>query len=63
MSRATRPYSAPGVQLAISGQPTLTACGTARPASPVSVFAEDFSLLLRSPRRMRIARSKIRVLS
>jgi hypothetical protein len=27
------------------------------------VFAEDFSLLIRTPRRMRIARSKIRVLS
>lgn len=40
-----------------------TAAGTARPASPVSVFAEDFSLLIRTPRRMRIARSKIRVLS
>lgn len=37
--------------------------GTALPSLPVSVFAEDFSLLLRAPRRMRIARSKIRVLS
>ncbi len=41
----------------------LAAAGTARPSSPVSVFAEDFSLLIRTPRRMRIARSKIRVLS
>ena len=41
----------------------LVAAGTARPSSPVSVFAEDFSLLIRTPRRMRIARSKIRVLS
>ena len=41
----------------------LVAAGTARPSSPVSVFAEDFSLLIRTPRRIRIARSKIRVLS
>ena len=41
----------------------LVAAGTARPSLPVSVFAEDFSLLIRTPRRMRIARSKIRVLS
>ena len=41
----------------------VVAAGTARPSSPVSVFAEDFSLLIRTPRRMRIARSKIRVLS
>jgi len=41
----------------------LAAAGIARPSSPVSVFAEDFSLLIRTPRRMRIARSKIRVLS
>lgn len=40
-----------------------TAAGTALPAAPVSVFAEDFSLLIRTPRRMRIARSRIRVLS
>lgn len=44
-------------------QPPLEAAGTARPAQPQSVFAEDFSLLIRYPRRMRIARSKIRVLS
>ncbi len=41
----------------------LVAAGTARPSSPVSVFAEDFSLLIRTPRRLRLARSKIRVLS
>ena len=41
----------------------LVAAGTARPSSPSSVFAEDFSLLIKTPRRMRIARSKIRVLS
>jgi hypothetical protein len=29
----------------------------------VSIFAEDFSLLIRRPRRMRISRSKIWVLS
>lgn len=44
-------------------QPPLAAAGTARPALPVSVYAEDFSLLIRSPRRMRIARSRIYVLS
>lgn len=47
----------------LKSQPSLAACGTARPSLPVSVFAEDFSLLIRTPRRMRIARSKIRVLS
>lgn len=41
----------------------LVAMGTPRPALPVSVFGEDFSLLIRTPRRMRIARSIIRVLS
>jgi hypothetical protein len=41
----------------------LMAAGTARPSLPVSVFAEDFSLLIRTPRRMRITRSRIRVLS
>jgi len=41
----------------------LAVAGTARPSSPVSVFAEDFSLLIRTPRRYRLARSKIRVLS
>lgn len=34
----------------------LVAAGTARPALPVSVYAEDFSLLVRRPRRLRIAR-------
>ena len=43
--------------------PSAFAMGTARPSQPVSVFAEDFSLLIRTPRRMRIARNKIRVLS
>lgn len=47
----------------IPTMPSLMVAGTARPASPVSVFAEDFSLLIRTPRRMRIARSVIRVLS
>ncbi len=46
-----------------TSMPPLAAAGTARPSSPVSVFAEDFSLLIRTPRRIRIARSKIRVLS
>jgi hypothetical protein len=44
-------------------QPPLAAAGTARPSSPVSVFAEDFSLLIRTPRRIRIARGRIHVLS
>lgn len=44
-------------------QPPLSAAGTPRPAKPVSVFAEDFSLLIRTPRRFRLVRSKIRVLS
>jgi hypothetical protein len=38
------------------------AVGTPRPALPVSVFAEDFSLLIRTPRRMRIARNRILIL-
>lgn len=44
-------------------QAPLEVAGTARPALPVSIFAEDFSLLIRTPRRMRIARQRIRVLS
>lgn len=51
------------VKKASTSMAPLAAAGTARPSSPVSVFAEDFSLLIRTPRRMRIARSKIRVLS
>jgi len=51
------------VKTASTSMAPLVAAGTARPSSPVSVFAEDFSLLIRTPRRMRIARSKIRVLS
>lgn len=49
-----------------SPRPTMPgafAIGTPRPSLPVSVFAEDFSLLIRSPRRVRITRSRIRVLS
>ncbi|GEM_PF-5165776 len=41
----------------------LAAAGTARPSSPNSVFAEDFSLLIRTPRRLRQARSRIDVLN
>jgi hypothetical protein len=37
------------------------AAGPARPALPVSVFGEDFSLLIRR-RRLRIARRRIYVL-
>ena len=44
-------------------QPSLMCAGTARPSAPVSVFAEDFSLLIRTPRRFRLVRSHIRVLS
>jgi hypothetical protein len=40
----------------------LACIGYPRPSRPVSVFAEDFSLLVRRPRRLRIARSIIRVL-
>lgn len=36
--------------------------GTPRPAKPVSVFAEDFSLLVRAPRRLRLKRGGIVVL-
>ena len=65
----SRSYSKKSLQLSTSvktkpmSMAPLAAAGTARPSSPVSVFAEDFSLLIRTPRRMRIARSKIRVLS
>lgn len=41
----------------------LARAGLTRPALPVSVLAEDFSLLVRAPRRMSISRGKIRVLS
>lgn len=62
--KAVRKASSEAVPIpAISGQPALAACGAARPAQPMSVLAEDFSLLIRSPRRMRIARNRIRVLS
>ena len=63
MRRSRKACSAAPEVLAVEGQPAWAACGTARPALPVSVFAEDFSLLIRTPRRMRIARSSIRVLS
>ena len=65
----SRSYSKKACPPCVSVKPVCTsmaplvAAGTARPSSPVSVFAEDFSLLIRTPRRMRIARSKIRVLS
>jgi hypothetical protein len=38
------------------------AAGSARPAKPSTVYAEDFSLLLRI-RRLRIKRGVVRVLS
>lgn len=40
-----------------------TSAGRTQPASPHPVFAEDFSVLVRAPRRLRLARSTIRVLS
>ena len=61
-SKKALPLSASAKTESTSMAP-LAAAGTARPSSPVSVFAEDFSLLIRTPRRLRIARSKIRVLS
>lgn len=39
------------------------AAGGARPSSPVSVFGEDFSLVVRKPKRLRIVRGRITVLS
>ena len=66
MSRSLSKKPLP-LSTSVKAKPTsmapLVAAGTARPSSPVSVFAEDFSLLIRTPRRMRIARMKIRVLS
>ncbi len=53
----------PSVKTKPMSMAPLAAAGTARPSSPASVFAEDFSLLIRTPRRFRLARSKIRVLS
>lgn len=44
-------------------QPPLAAAGMPRPSAPVQVFAEDFSLLIRTPRRLRVKRSTVRVLS
>lgn len=41
----------------------LAAAGTARPSLPISVFAEDFSLLIRTPRRLVVRRNVVRVLS
>lgn len=55
-------YGARTCEVATSAPAGLAACGTARPSLPVSVFGEDFSLLVRL-RRLRIARAKIRVLS
>jgi hypothetical protein len=41
----------------------LAAAGKALPSQPVTVFAEDFSLIARKPDRLRLTRYKIRVLS
>lgn len=37
--------------------------GLPRPAKPTSSFGEDFSLLIRAPRRYKIVRGKVIVLS
>jgi hypothetical protein len=59
---ATR-AAAVGIEPEGTSMPSAIAAGYARPSLPVSVFAEDLSLLIRHPRRLRIARSIIRVLS
>jgi hypothetical protein len=43
----------------------LEAAGSPRPSAPISVFAEDFSILttVQSSHRLRVARDKIRVLN
>jgi hypothetical protein len=45
--------------------PSLEAAGRTLPSSPVSIFAEDFSLIVRTPRRFRFngSRRVIQVLS
>lgn len=40
----------------------LALAGTARPARPAPIYAEDFSELVRAPRRLRVKRGKIIVL-
>lgn len=40
----------------------LAPVGPTRPSLPVPVFAEDFALLIRGPKRLRIRGSKVRVL-
>ena len=40
----------------------LAAIGNARPALPVSQYANDFSFIVRYPRRLRIERGRIVVL-
>jgi hypothetical protein len=44
-------------------QPGLACAGTARPSLPVNIFAEDFGLIIRTPRRLRVSRGRIEVLS
>lgn len=44
-------------------QDAAVAAGPARPSLPISAYAEDFTLLLRIPRRLRLVRGRIRVLS
>ncbi len=53
----------PSVPKVLTSMEPLAAAGTARPSSPVLVFAEDFSLLIKTPRRLRLARSRIDVLN
>ena len=54
---------APPVVVVKSYPTGLDAAGTCRPSLPVSQFANDFSLLLRAPRRLRLVRGRIYVLS
>jgi hypothetical protein len=63
MTVKRRAFLSRRVALPTAGQEGAVAAGTARPSLPISVFAEDFSLLIRTPRRMRIARGAIHVLS
>lgn len=42
--------------------PPLERAGPTRPAAPVSVYGEDFALILRRPRRLRTVRGRIAVL-
>lgn len=51
------------VGVALLNNPGWQRLAPARPSSPTQVYTEDFSLLIRAPRRMRIKRGRIVVLS